>query len=74
MFVQNLICQRVRPDGFVQLLGKVLRTTTGGETSERRLESAGELTDVLATDFGLDETAAAGLWPRICRRHDEVFG
>ncbi len=74
MFVQNLVCQRPTADGFAQLLGRVLRTTARSETSERRLESAGELTDVLATRFGLDEPAAAGLWPRIRERHDELFG
>ena len=74
MFVQNLICQRVLANGHAQLRGKVLHITKRGETSERCLESAGELTDVLATQFWLDEPAAAGLWPKICARHAELFG
>jgi N-hydroxyarylamine O-acetyltransferase len=73
MFVQNLICQRSAPDGFVQLIGRQLQRTNRGETSQRVLSSAGELTDVLATGFGIDEPAAAGLWPQICARHAEVF-
>jgi N-hydroxyarylamine O-acetyltransferase len=74
MFVQNLICQRALPGGQAQLRGRVLLVATPGETSQRRLESAGELTDVLAGVFGLHEPAAAGLWPRICARHAELFG
>ena len=74
MFVLNLVCQRVRGDGFAQLLGRVLRKTRHGETSERCLTSAGELIDVLAGEFGLDEPAAASLWPKILERHDAVFG
>jgi N-hydroxyarylamine O-acetyltransferase len=74
MFVQNLICQRIVDGGHVQLLGRVLRRFTGEGAIERVLASADELTDVLAADFGIDEPAAAGLWPRICARHAELFG
>jgi N-hydroxyarylamine O-acetyltransferase len=74
IFVQNLICQRYVPGGHVQLLGRVLQKRAGGQTSERILTSAGDLTYVLAVDFGLDEPAAAGLWPKICERHAELFG
>ncbi|MEO8926276.1 MAG: arylamine N-acetyltransferase, partial [Caulobacteraceae bacterium] len=62
MFVKNLVCQRMAEEGLVQLRGKVLQRTSHGETSERLLGSADELTDVLAGDFGIDEPAAAGLW------------
>jgi len=72
IFVQNLICQRFVEGGHLQLLGKVLtrRSLAGG--SERELASADDLTDVLRLDFGIDEPAAAGLWPAICARHAEV--
>jgi N-hydroxyarylamine O-acetyltransferase len=72
IFVQNLICQRFMAGGHVQLLGKVLQRTTRDGASERELESADELTDVLGIDFGIDEPAAAALWPAICARHAEV--
>jgi N-hydroxyarylamine O-acetyltransferase len=74
MFVQNLICQRFANDGHVQLLGKVLRKSSASRTADRTLSSADELSDVLAAEFGIDEPAAAGLWPRICERHEAVFG
>jgi len=74
MFVQNLICQRMTDGGPVQLLGKVLRKTASAAVTERTLSSADELTDVLAVEFGIDEPAAADLWPAICARHAEVLG
>ena len=74
IFVQNLICQRFTGNGHLQLLGRVLKRTGGLETSTHLLSSAGELTDVLADEFGLDEPAAADLWPRLCERHAELMG
>jgi N-hydroxyarylamine O-acetyltransferase len=72
IFVQNLICQRFTPDGHVQLLGKVLTKRRLDGASDLELASAAELTDVLRADFDIDEPAAAGLWPAICARHDDV--
>jgi N-hydroxyarylamine O-acetyltransferase len=73
LFVQNLICQRFTPDGHVDLIGRVLRRYGPGGTSEQILESAAELIEALGDMFGLIEPAAAGLWPRICERHEVVF-
>lgn len=72
-FVLNLVCQRTLPDGRVHLLGKRLRRWAGDGAVERDLGSAAELVDVLALEFGIDEPAAAGLWPKIQARHAEIF-
>jgi N-hydroxyarylamine O-acetyltransferase len=73
MFVQNLVCHRFTPDGEVQLRGRVLRRITRRGTEEQLLESADHLTGVLGDEFGIDEPAAAGLWPKVCARHDVLF-
>ncbi len=73
-FTQNLICQRWVEGGHVRLFGRMFGQTVAGQFSERTLASADELCDVLATEFAIDEPAAAALWPRICARHDEIFG
>jgi N-hydroxyarylamine O-acetyltransferase len=73
MFVQTLICQRFTPEDHVDLIGRVLRRYGPAGVSERLLESADELVALLGDVFGIDEPAAAGLWPRICARHEAVF-
>ena len=72
-FVLNLIVERYRGDTILQLLGRVLRTVTSAGVETRRLDSADELVAVLAADFGLDVPEAAGLWPRVLARHEEVM-
>ena len=72
-FVLNLIVQRYRGDTILQLRGRVLRTVTPAGVETRLIESADELVAVLATEFGLDAPEAAGLWPRVVARHEEVL-
>jgi N-hydroxyarylamine O-acetyltransferase len=74
MFVQTLICQRFTPASHVDLIGRVLRTYGPEGVSERLLTSADELVSLLDEQFGIEEPAAADLWPRIVARHDLVFG
>jgi N-hydroxyarylamine O-acetyltransferase len=75
IFVQNLICQRfVDGGGHLQLLGRTLRRTTDGPPEERLIESEDDLLEVLALEFGIDEPAARDVWPRVCARHQELFG
>ncbi|HEY2752648.1 arylamine N-acetyltransferase family protein [Phenylobacterium sp.] len=72
-FVLNLIVQRFRADTILQLRGRVFRTVTPRGVETRLLRSADELVAVLASDFGLDVPEAAGLWPRVVARHEEVL-
>nr|MEA2797468.1 N-hydroxyarylamine O-acetyltransferase [Phenylobacterium sp.] len=72
-FVLNLIVQRFRGDTILQLRGRTLRTVTPAGVDIRLLDSADELVAVLASDFGLDVPEAAGLWPRVMARHEEVM-
>ncbi len=72
-FVLNAVVQRHTPDGLLQLRGRTLRRVRPDGLDSRLLASADEYAAVLARDLGLDLPEAAGLWPRICARHDELF-
>jgi N-hydroxyarylamine O-acetyltransferase len=72
-FVQNAVCQRHFPDKLELLRGKVLRTVSADGVAERELGSADEYVGVLADVFGLELPDAASLWPRIEKRHAELF-
>ena len=72
-FVLNAVVQRFTPQALLQLRGRTLRRVQPGAKQERLLNSADELVEVLAGDFGLDLPDAASLWPRIVERHDQLF-
>jgi N-hydroxyarylamine O-acetyltransferase len=74
-FLQNLVCVRFADGGRRQnhLRGRVLKHVTPEETRERVLETADDLLATLEQDFGITEPQAAGLWPKICERHDALF-
>lgn len=74
MFVQNAVVQRHTPDSILQLRGRVLRRARPGGVETHLIESADEYVGVLDRELALDLPEAASLWPRICARHDEVFG
>jgi N-hydroxyarylamine O-acetyltransferase len=72
-FVQNLVCMRFVDGGENQLRGRVLRRVRAEQTSERALASVDDFMATLESDFGIVEPAAAGLWPKICERHQALF-
>lgn len=72
-FVQSLVAQRRRPDSHTTLRGKVFSRVAPAATEKRVLESPEELVATLRTEFGLDVPEIAELWPRIQRRHAELF-
>ena len=71
-FVQNFVCQLRRPDSHIVLRGRVLTETTKEGKRKRVLDSADELVATLSDEFKLIAPEAAGLWGRICARHDEL--
>jgi N-hydroxyarylamine O-acetyltransferase len=73
MFVQNLTVQRRSGDGHLALRGRVLTTAQDQNKEKKVLGSAQELVTTLRDVFQLDLPEAAGLWPKICARHDAVF-
>jgi N-hydroxyarylamine O-acetyltransferase len=72
-FLQNLVAQHHTSAGVTTLRGRVLRRTTPFGRTERLLESAADFTAALEAEFGLDVPEAAGLWPAIVARHEEVL-
>jgi N-hydroxyarylamine O-acetyltransferase len=74
IFVQNLIVQRYTPGGFLSLVGRTLSTITPDSRDLHLIGSADELLEVLDGKFGIEEPEAAGLWDRVCERHEALFG
>lgn len=76
VFVANaVVFHHDRDGGFSSLLGKVLRRFTPEAPQPKRIiESAEDYVATLKDVFDLDFPAAASLWPKICARHDELFG
>jgi N-hydroxyarylamine O-acetyltransferase len=72
-FVQNAVAQRHTSDGLILLRGRTLRRLTPLSQTDRLIADAGELVQVLASDFGLELPEAATLWPKIVARHEEVM-
>jgi N-hydroxyarylamine O-acetyltransferase len=74
VFVQNAVCQRFTPDGLDIMRGRTLRHITPEGISERILRSAAEYQAAVEDTFGLRVPEADSLWPKICARHEALFG
>ncbi|MEO1244156.1 MAG: arylamine N-acetyltransferase [Pseudomonadota bacterium] len=70
-FVQNLVCQLRRPDAHVVLRGRVFSVVTKEGKRKRLLDSGDELVATLRDEFKLIVPEAAGLWGKICERHEQ---
>jgi N-hydroxyarylamine O-acetyltransferase len=73
-FVQNLFCFRFRENGVIGVRGRVVRTVTPEGHEDRVLNSADELVQFFDEELDLRDPELASLWPRICARHEELFG
>lgn len=74
-FVQNAVVQRWRPGGrLLQMRGRTLREVRPDGVETRLIASADDYVDTLGRAFDLDLPEAATLWPRICERHEALFG
>ena len=72
-FQQNLLCMRLHREGARFLLGRMLFSFKGLESSRRVLDSQQEFAETLLSTFGLDDIPTEDLWPRVVARHDELF-
>jgi len=72
-FVQNAVLQRHAADGLWVMRGRMLRHLTAAEHQDYLVESASEYVAVLDEVFALKLPEAAGLWPKICARHNVVM-
>jgi N-hydroxyarylamine O-acetyltransferase len=73
-FVQNLFCFRFRENGVIGVRGRVVRTVTPEGHEDRILNSADELVQFFDEELDLRDPELASLWPKICARHEELFG
>ncbi|MFP6806389.1 MAG: arylamine N-acetyltransferase [Pseudomonadales bacterium] len=74
MFRQNLIVQRLLPNGIHFLLGRVFFHRTAAGMEKTLLNSAAELSETLENKFGLKIPEIHKIWPNILARHEELFG
>jgi len=72
-FVLNATVQRHRPGEILILRGRTFKRVRPGAAEDQLIGSADELVALLADEFDLDLPEAASLWPRILKRHDELF-
>lgn len=72
LFVQNLICIRTVPGhGATHLIGRVLAKA---DAEKEILTDVDAFLDTLENHFGLRDPEFADLWPKLCARHEEMFG
>lgn len=73
-FVMNALVQRWRAEAHYSMRGRVLQTINGAGKEKSLIEDAGHYVETLRDTFALDLPEAASLWPKICARHEIVFG
>lgn len=73
-FVFNAVVQRWRPDRHLSMRGRVLTTLTRDEKISETIGDAESFVCALREHFALDLPDAAALWPKICARHEDLFG
>ncbi len=73
-FVQNAVVQRWRDEVHYSLRGRMLQTLSADGKATQRIESADDYVLTLKETFALDLPEAASLWPKICARHEALFG
>ncbi len=73
-FVLNAVVQRWQSDAHYSIRGRVLQAIDGAGKGTSLIEDAGHYVATLRDVFALDLPEAAALWPKICARHEAVFG
>jgi N-hydroxyarylamine O-acetyltransferase len=74
VFVQNLDCELMSDNAITCLTGRVLRKKSASGTVRRLIGSPDEMHAVLRETFGISGVDLAPVWPRICERHQVLFG
>jgi N-hydroxyarylamine O-acetyltransferase len=71
-FVQNLMCIRTDPAGGTRhLVGRVLALP---RKDKKILPNVDAFLDTLERHFDLRDPEFAALWPKVCARHEKIFG
>lgn len=72
-FVLNATAQRHRAGEILILRGRILKSIRPDSFADHLVTSAEEWMAILARDFDLHVPEAADLWPRIVKRHEQLF-
>lgn len=72
-FVLNAEAIRMTATGSVTLLGRVLRRLGPDGLEKTLLDGPGEMTEVLASEFGITGVDCQAIWPQIAARHRQLF-
>jgi adenylosuccinate lyase len=64
----------MREESLTVLTGRVLKVKRAQGTEKSLLNSPEELEQAVAEHFGIIGAPVASLWPKIARRHAELFG
>ena len=73
VFVMTAVAQR-HMAGEVRLLrGRAFRRLRGSAKDDSLIDTADDFVALLKREFELDVPEAAGIWDRVCARHDELF-
>ncbi len=73
VFVMTAIAQRHFGDEVRLLRGRALRRVRPGWKEDRLIPDATDFVATLKREFELDLPQAAGIWPYICARHEQLF-
>ncbi|MCW3845880.1 arylamine N-acetyltransferase [Sphingomonas sp. LB-2] len=73
VFVQNLVVQQRQGDRHLTLRGRVFSIRSAEGEEKKLVDSADEFVTLLGDRFGLNLPEAAGLWDKVCVRHELLF-
>lgn len=73
-FVLNAVVQRWAQNEHLSLRGRVFTKISRDGKISRIIANSDTYTSTLEKEFNLSAPDAASLWPKICARHEEVFG
>jgi N-hydroxyarylamine O-acetyltransferase len=69
-FMKALVCQRVIPQGYEFLVGRVATRFTTEGREERLIDSGEELVQSLSDRFGLNVPEVADIWDKVLASHE----
>lgn len=73
-FVLNAVVQRWLPERHIAMRGRIFTAISADGKSQRTIADAEGYVHALREHFSLDLPQAVALWPKICARHEELFG
>ncbi|WP_293904271.1 arylamine N-acetyltransferase [Phenylobacterium sp.] len=73
IFVMTAVAQRHMGEEIRLLRGRAFRRLTPGGRTDSLIDTAPDFVALLKREFELDLPEAAGIWDRVCERHQDLF-